>query len=161
MHYTPREFEKLLFSQAGRLAHRRLAGGKKLNHLEATARITTALQEIIHDGHHSVTDLMTLGKKILGRRHVHPSVVGTLKQMQVEGTFDTGTHLITIHHPISTDGSWSAARWTTAMRSMAWRFATTRASFGCAICGSARRCRRIFGIPTFYAAAASAGSRSG
>lgn len=46
---------------------------------------------------------MTLGKKILGRRQVHPSVVGTLKQMQVEGTFDTGTHLITIHHPISTD----------------------------------------------------------
>lgn len=46
---------------------------------------------------------MTLGKKILGRRHVYPSVVGTLKQMQVEGTFETGTHLITVHHPISTD----------------------------------------------------------
>lgn len=46
---------------------------------------------------------MTLGKKILGRRHVYPSVVGTLVQMQVEGTFDTGTHLITIHHPVSTD----------------------------------------------------------
>ena len=46
---------------------------------------------------------MHLGKRILGRRHVHPSVVGTLKQMQVEGSFETGTHLITIHHPVSTD----------------------------------------------------------
>ena len=46
---------------------------------------------------------MNLGKRILGRRHVHPPVVGTLKQMQVEGTFETGTHLITVHHPISTD----------------------------------------------------------
>ncbi|KAK6725318.1 hypothetical protein SNK04_004124 [Fusarium graminearum] len=46
---------------------------------------------------------MKLGKIILGRRHVHPSVVATLKQMQVEGTFETGTHLITIHNPISTD----------------------------------------------------------
>src|SRR6478735_12731757 len=46
---------------------------------------------------------MKLGKGILGRRHVHPFVAGTLKQMQVEGTFKTGTHLITIHNPISTD----------------------------------------------------------
>ncbi|CAG8006553.1 unnamed protein product [Penicillium salamii] len=103
MHYTPREVEKLLFSQAGRLAQRRLANGKKLNHLEATALIATVLQEVIHDKNHSVSYLMNLGKGILGRRHVHPSVVGTLKKMQVEGTFETGTHLITIYHPVSTD----------------------------------------------------------
>lgn len=59
--------------------------------------------KVIHDENHSVPDLMDLGKRILGRRHVHPSVVGTLKQMQVEATFETGTHLITIHNPISTD----------------------------------------------------------
>ncbi|RBA15646.1 urea amidohydrolase (urease) alpha subunit [Fusarium proliferatum] len=103
MHYSPREVEKLLFSQAGRLAQRRLAHGKKLNHLECTALIATVLQEIIHNEDYSVADLMKLGRGILGRRHVHPSVVGTLKQMQVEGTFKTGTHLITIHDPISTD----------------------------------------------------------
>lgn len=103
MHYTPREVERLIFSQAGRLAQRRLANGKKLNHLEATALISTVLQEVIHDENHSVSYLMDLGKRILGRRHVHPSVVGTLKQMQVEGTFETGTHLITVHHPVSTD----------------------------------------------------------
>ncbi|EMT69639.1 Urease [Fusarium odoratissimum] len=88
------QVEKLLFSQAGRLAQRRLAHGKKLNHLESS---------IIHNEDYSVADLMKLGKGILGRRHVHPSVAGTLKQMQVEGTFKTGTHLITIHNPISTD----------------------------------------------------------
>ncbi|ENH69263.1 Urease [Fusarium oxysporum f. sp. cubense race 1] len=103
MHYTPREVEKLLFSQAGRLAQRRLAYGKKLNHLESSALIATVLQEIIHKEDYSVADLMKLGKGILGRRHVLPSVAGTLKQMQVEGTFETGTHLITIHNPISTD----------------------------------------------------------
>ncbi|KAI1036175.1 hypothetical protein LB504_011413 [Fusarium proliferatum] len=103
MHYTPREVERLLFSQAGRLAQRRLAHGKKLNHLESSALIATVLQEIIHNEDYSVADLMNLGKGILGRRHVRPSVVRTLKQMQVEGTFRTGTHLITIHNPISTD----------------------------------------------------------
>lgn len=61
------------------------------------------LNKVIHNASYSVADLMMLGKNILGRRHVYPSVVGTLSQMQVEGTFETGTHLITIHHPISTD----------------------------------------------------------
>ncbi|KAM0415544.1 hypothetical protein ACHAPD_006745 [Fusarium lateritium] len=103
MHYTPREVEKLVFSQAGHLAQKRLAHGKKLNHLESSALIATVLQEIIHNEDYSVADLMKAGKVILGRRHVHPSVVATLKQMQVEGTFETGTHLITIHDPISTD----------------------------------------------------------
>ncbi|KAF5543208.1 urea amidohydrolase (urease) alpha subunit [Fusarium phyllophilum] len=60
-------------------------------------------REIIHNEDYSVADLMKLGKRILGRRNVHPSVVGTLKQMQAKGTFETGTHLITIHNPISTD----------------------------------------------------------
>ncbi|QPC69155.1 hypothetical protein HYE67_011386 [Fusarium culmorum] len=94
MHYTPREVEKLVFSHAGHLAQKRLAHGKKLNHLESS---------IIHNEDYSVADLMKVGKVILGRRHVHSSVVATLKQMQVEGTFETGTHLITIHDPISTD----------------------------------------------------------
>ena len=65
--------------------------------------IVSDYHKIIHDEQHSVPDLMDLGKRILGRRHVHPSVVGTLKQMQVEATFETGTHLIKVHNPISTD----------------------------------------------------------
>lgn len=40
---------------------------------------------------------------MLGRRHVLPSVGSTLKKVQVEGTFKSGTHLVTVRNPISTD----------------------------------------------------------
>jgi urease len=46
---------------------------------------------------------MAIGKTMLGRRHVLPSVVATLVELQVEGTFPMGTYLVTVHHPISTD----------------------------------------------------------
>lgn len=46
---------------------------------------------------------MSIGKTMLGRRHVLPSVVSTLVVLQVEGTFPTGTYLVTLHHPISSD----------------------------------------------------------
>lgn len=46
---------------------------------------------------------MSIGKTMLGRRHVLPSVVSTLTELQVEGTFPSGTYLVTVHHPISSD----------------------------------------------------------
>lgn len=46
---------------------------------------------------------MSIGKTMLGRRHVLPSVVATLVELQVEGTFTSGTYLVTVHHPISSD----------------------------------------------------------
>lgn len=46
---------------------------------------------------------MSLGKTMLGRRHVLPSVTSTLAELQVEGTFPTGTYLVTVHHPIASD----------------------------------------------------------
>ena len=46
---------------------------------------------------------MSIGKTMLGRRHVMPSVVSTLTELMVEGTFPTGTYLVTVHHPVSTD----------------------------------------------------------
>lgn len=46
---------------------------------------------------------MNLGSTMLGRRHVLPSVTSTLNTIQVEGTFPSGTYLVTVHHPISTD----------------------------------------------------------
>lgn len=46
---------------------------------------------------------MALGKTLLGRRHVLPSVPFSLVELQVEGTFPTGTYLVTVHHPISTE----------------------------------------------------------
>jgi urease len=46
---------------------------------------------------------MQIGRTMLGRRHVLPSVVATLTVIQVEGTFPTGTYLVTVHHPIASD----------------------------------------------------------
>ncbi|KAL8820314.1 MAG: hypothetical protein Q9223_001452 [Gallowayella weberi] len=103
MHLVPRELDKLVISQLGLLAQHRLARGVKLNHAEATALISSNLQELIRDGKHSVADLMALGKTMLGRRHVLPSVIGSLTELMVEGTFPTGTYLVTVHHPISSD----------------------------------------------------------
>jgi urease len=67
------------------------------------ALIASNLQELIRDGNHTVADLMTLGATMLGRRHVLPAVCGTLHEIQVEGTFPSGTYLVTVHNPISTD----------------------------------------------------------
>jgi urease len=46
---------------------------------------------------------MGIGATMLGRRHVLPSVVSTLHEIQVEGTFPTGTYLVTVHNPIATE----------------------------------------------------------
>lgn len=46
---------------------------------------------------------MSLGRRILGRRHVLPSVCSTLTVIQIEGTFPTGTHLATVDLPIGSD----------------------------------------------------------
>lgn len=46
---------------------------------------------------------MSIGATMLGRRHVQPSVCSTLTELMVEGTFPTGSYLVTVHHPISTD----------------------------------------------------------
>jgi urease len=59
--------------------------------------------QLVRDGKHNVADLMTIGTTMLGRRHVLPSVVSTLSELMVEGTFPSGTYLVTVHHPISTD----------------------------------------------------------
>lgn len=60
--------------------------------------------QLIRDGNHSVAQLMTFGKQLLGYQHVLPSVTSTLTELQVEGTFPTGTHLVTVDKPISSDG---------------------------------------------------------
>ena len=46
---------------------------------------------------------MALGATMLGRRHVLPEVPSTLHEIQVEGTFPSGTYLVTVHNPVATD----------------------------------------------------------
>lgn len=100
MHLAPRDLDKLLVHQAGFVAQKRLARGVRLNYPESVALLANVLLELIRDGR-SVSELMSLGRRILGRREVLPGVPELLHSVQVEGTFPDGTKLVTVHEPIS------------------------------------------------------------
>ena len=105
MFLSPQEVDKLVLHQAGVLAQKRLARGRRLNHPEAVALIATQLLELIRDGR-SVAELMSLGKQMLGRRQVMDGVPEMIHDVQVEGTFPDGSKLVTVHSPIvRVDGS--------------------------------------------------------
>jgi len=99
---SPQELDKLILHQAGFLAQKRLARGTRLNHPEAVALIATVLLELIRDGR-SVSELMDLGKRLLGRRQVMDGVAEMIDEVQVEGTFADGSKLVTVHAPIARD----------------------------------------------------------
>ncbi|XP_063965429.1 urease subunit alpha-like [Lytechinus pictus] len=100
MRLSPREQESLLVHQAGTLAQRRLARGVKLNHPEAIALIASQMQEYVRDGK-LVSELMNIGRQLLGLRQVLPGVSEMIPEVQIEATFPDGTKLVTIHQPIA------------------------------------------------------------
>ena len=102
MHLAPRDIEKLMLHNAGFLAQKRLARGLRLNYPEAVALIATQLLEFIRDGK-SVSELMQLGRELLGRHEVLAGVPEMITEVQVEGTFPDGTKLVTVHHPIAAE----------------------------------------------------------
>jgi urease subunit gamma/beta len=102
MHLTPRDIDKLLLHGAGFLAQKRLARGLRLGYPETVALIATQLLELIRDGH-SVAELMDTGRRILGRRQVLAGVPELVHDVQVEGTFEDGTKLVTVHDPVTLD----------------------------------------------------------
>jgi urease len=65
--------------------------------------VDRVISQLIRDGNHNVADLMSLGTTMLGRRHVQPSVLSSLTELMVEGTFPTGTYLVTVHNPIASE----------------------------------------------------------
>lgn len=103
MHLSPREIDKLLLHGAGFLAQKRLARGLRLNYPEAVALLSAQLLELIRDGDRDVSELMDVGKRMLGRRQVLPGVAHLVREVQVEGTFFDGTKLVTVHDPICLD----------------------------------------------------------
>ncbi|PIA12629.1 putative urease [Coemansia reversa NRRL 1564] len=102
MKLLPRELDKLILNQAGVLAQRRLSRGVRLNSTETTALIATVLLELIRDGLHSVSELQSIGQRILGFRHVQAAVPQVVHEVQVEGSFKDGTFLVTVHNPVCT-----------------------------------------------------------
>ena len=102
MNLTPREKDKLLVAMAAMVARRRLERGVKLNHPEAVALIATQILEFIREGRR-VSELMDLGRQLLGRAEVMEGVPELVHEVQIEGTFPDGTKLVTIHNPIVAD----------------------------------------------------------
>jgi urease subunit gamma/beta len=102
MHLSPRDLDKLVLHGAGVLAQKRLARGLRLNYPEAVALLATQLLELVRDGR-SVSELMDLGRRMLGRAHVMPGVPEMAREVQVEGTFADGTKLVTVHEPICSE----------------------------------------------------------
>jgi urease subunit gamma/beta len=100
MHLSPRDLDKLILHGAGVLAQKRLARGLRLNYPETVALLAAQILELIRDGK-SVAELMDLGRRILGRRQVLPGVAALVREVQVEGTFEDGTKLVTVHDPIA------------------------------------------------------------
>jgi urease subunit gamma len=100
MHLTPQERDKLLIYTAGSLAKERKARGLKLNLPEATALISSAMQEMARDGK-SVAEIMAAGRSILSKKDVMEGVAETITEIQIEGTFPDGTKLVTVHNPIA------------------------------------------------------------
>jgi len=102
MHLSPRDLDKLILHQAGSLAQKRLARGLRLNYPEAVALIASQLLEFIREDR-TVAELMSLGRRFLGRNQVLPGVPDMVGEVQVEGTFPDGTKLVTVHHPIASE----------------------------------------------------------
>jgi urease subunit gamma/beta len=100
VHLAPREIDKLLLHGAGFLAQKRLARGLRLNVPETVALIATQLLELVRDGK-SVAELMDLGRRVLGHRQVLAGVAEIVHEVQIEGTFEDGTKLVTVHDPIA------------------------------------------------------------
>ena len=99
MHLTPQERDKLLIFVAGEVARARKARGLKLNLPEATALISSAMQEMARDGK-SVAEIMSTGTTILSKADVMEGVADTITEIQIEATFPDGTKLVTVHNPI-------------------------------------------------------------
>ena len=99
MRLTPHEQERLMVSYAADLAGRRRARGRRLNHPETVAVLTSYVLEAARDGR-TVADLMTAGREVLTRDDVLDGVPEMLDEVQVEATFPDGSKLVTIHRPI-------------------------------------------------------------
>ncbi|CAH1427913.1 unnamed protein product [Lactuca virosa] len=79
------------------------AEGKVLEEAKSINKSLSArgnILEFVH-GDKSVAELMDVGRQVLGRRQLLPTVPHLLDSVQVEGTFPDGTKLITVHDPVS------------------------------------------------------------
>jgi len=99
MHLSPKETDRLTLFLAAELARKRRARGLRLNYPEARALIADEILEGARDGR-SVAELMDFGATILTTDDVLPGVERLIGVLQVEGFFEDGQKLVTVHDPI-------------------------------------------------------------
>lgn len=99
MFLTQREQEKLMIYTAAKIAQERKERGVKLNYPEAVALISSYILEGARDGK-SVSQLMVDATHVLSQEDVMDGIASMIDTVQVEGTFDDGTKLVTVHNPI-------------------------------------------------------------
>lgn len=99
MHLTPKDEDRLLLFLAAELARKRHARGLALTYPEARALIADEVVEAARSGA-SVVEAAALGSSLLTEDDVLPGVAILIGTVQVEGFFDDGQKLVTIHDPI-------------------------------------------------------------
>ncbi|MGN7154525.1 urease subunit beta [Dietzia cercidiphylli] len=99
MHLTPKEEDRLLLFLAAELARRHRSNGLKLSYPEARALIADEVVEAARAGS-TVAEAAHIGAHLLTEDDLLPGVAALVGTVQVEGFFDDGQKLVTIHDPI-------------------------------------------------------------
>ena len=99
MHLTPKEEDRLLLFLAAELARRHRDKGLRLSYPEARALIADEVVEAARAGA-SVAEAAHIGGHLLTEDDLLPGVADLVGTVQVEGFFDDGQKLVTIHDPI-------------------------------------------------------------
>ncbi len=99
MHLTPKDEDRLMLFLAAELARRRRDKGLKLGYPEARAIIADEVSEAARAGM-SVAEAASLGASLLTEDDLIPGVPELVGTVQVEGFFEDGQKLVTIHDPI-------------------------------------------------------------
>ena len=99
MHLTPKDEDRLLLFCAAELARRRRDRGLQLSYPEARALIADEVVEAARSGA-SVPEAAAAGAGLLTEDDLLPGVAPLVGTVQVEGFFDDGQKLVTIHDPI-------------------------------------------------------------
>ncbi|SNT29757.1 urease subunit beta [Rhodococcoides kyotonense] len=106
MHLTPKDEDRLMLFLAAELARKRRGRGLQLSYPEARALIADEVVEAARSGA-TVPEAAELGSNLLTEDDLLPGVAELVGTVQVEGFFDDGQKLVTIHDPIrpGTDSS--------------------------------------------------------
>lgn len=99
VHLTPKDEDRLLLFLAAELARRHRDKGLKLSYPEARALIADEVVEAARAGA-TVAEAAQLGAHLLTEDDLLPGVASLVGTVQVEGFFNDGQKLVTIHDPI-------------------------------------------------------------